>query len=155
LPPQPFAFFLQIFENIIQKGQGFIALATHEKKPLSASVYFHLGDQAIYKYGASDLRFQEFRASNLVMWEAMRWCSAHGLASLDFGRTSIGNEGLRRFKLQFGAREETIHYYRFDYRTNSFVASKDQAEGWFNRFFRVMPISVLRVMGELLYRHMT
>lgn len=155
LPPQPLAFFRQIFENILAKGQGFVALATHEKKPIAGAVYFHLGDRAIYKYGASDLRFKEFRANNLVMWEAMRWCAAQGLASLDFGRTSIGNEGLRRFKLQFGAREEMIHYYRFDYRSNSFVVCKDNAEGWFNRFFGVMPIGMLRIIGSLLYKHMT
>src|SRR5207253_7547581 len=64
LPPQPASFFLNIYEHIIKPGLGFIVLAQRGSRPIAAAVFFRFGKNAIYKYGASDKRFQEFRANN-------------------------------------------------------------------------------------------
>jgi len=63
-------FFLNIYEHIIKPGLGFIVLARYGSRPIAAAVFFRFGKNAIYKYGASDKRFQEFRANNLVIWQA-------------------------------------------------------------------------------------
>jgi hypothetical protein len=72
---------------------------------------------------------------------------------LHLGRTSLANAGLRRFKLAWGAREQIIEYVRYDLKLRAFVAGKDDAFGWHNRVFRLLPIGVLRLIGTLLYRH--
>jgi hypothetical protein len=154
LPPQSFAFFRNIHEHLLSKGNGFVVLARIGGIPIAGSVFLHMRNKAIYKYGASDMRFQNLRPNNMVMWEAIKWCSENGFTSLNFGRTSTGNEGLRRYKLGYGTEEQTLRYYRFDYRQNSFATHKDQAEGWFNYLFRLMPLPVLRLAGQVLYRHL-
>ena len=153
LPPQPREFFMNIHRHILSENQGMIAVASHRDRPIAASVYFFLGGRAVYKYGASDAACQHLRGNNLVMWEAMKWLARKGMKRLHLGRTSIFNEGLRRFKLSLGAHEEKIEYVKFDLRQNRFVTEVDGVAGWHNRVFRVMPAFASRVAGRILYRH--
>jgi GNAT acetyltransferase-like protein len=151
LPPQPFAFFENIARHVLSKGHGFAAIARLEQRPVAAAIFFHQGRGTIYKFGASDYAFQHLRPNNLLMWEAIKRYAASGYEQMHMGRTSIANEGLRRFKLGFGAREEKISYYKYDFVMRAFVTGVDRAEGWFNRLFRLLPPPLLRLAGELLY----
>ena len=153
LPPQPHQFFVNIQRYILSKGLGTIAIASHKEEKIAASVYFYLGGRAIYKYGASDFNRQNLRGSNLVMWEAMKWLAGNGIKSLHLGKTSQQNDGLRRFKLNLGAREEVIDYVKFDLRQERFVTEADAIAGWHNRVFRILPGFMSRAAGRLLYKH--
>ena len=116
LPPQPKSFFLNIHDEIIKPGSGFVVLAKRRSIPVAAAVFLHTGKKAVYKFGASDERHQDLRGNNLVMWEAIQFLAQNGFDTLHLGRTSFENEGLRRFKLAWGTVEETINYFRFDTR---------------------------------------
>ncbi len=83
---------------------------------------------------------------------ASDWRTA-GARTLDLGKTSLAHEGLRRFKLGWGAEEEKIEYVKLDLRRNVFVTETDNIEGWHNRVFRALPAGAARVVGAALYRH--
>jgi hypothetical protein len=153
LPPQPFYFFQNISEHILSKNLGMIAIASCQQRPIAASVYFQLGARAVYKYGASDEAFQHLRGANVVMWEAIKWLARNGAKKLDLGRTSIRNDGLRRFKLGWGAAERKIEYVKYDLREDRFVKETDESTGWHNRLFKVLPMGLSRLIGAMLYRH--
>jgi len=153
VPPQPFGFFAEIQSRILEKKCGVVVLCRHEGQPVAGAVYFHFGNQVIYKFGASDERSQQLRANNLVMWRAIQHYQARGFKSFDFGRTSLQNAGLRKFKLGWGTTESRIECTRYSFRTNSFVEIKDEAQGWHNRIFSAMPPALARISGELLYPH--
>ncbi len=89
------------------------------------------------------------------MWRAMERYAGKGFEALSLGRTSLMHEGLRRFKLGFGAAEEKIDVCKFDYAKGEFVQEEDKVEGWFNRVFERLPIFALRLAGKLLYRHLS
>ena len=154
VPPQPLTFFLNIHEAIIKAGLGFIVLAQREIKPVAAAVFLHSGTTAFYKYGASDERIQEFRGNNLVMWEGIKRLVGQGLKTLHFGRTSIENDGLRRFKLSWGTKEEIIEYFRFVLGPNTWVNSCRNAPEFYNQLFRRLPLPVNRLAGALIYPHL-
>jgi Acetyltransferase (GNAT) domain len=153
LPPQSLGFFLNIQKYIVSDNLGFVAVASHGGRKIAASVYFFLGGKAIYKYGASDFALQDLRGTNLVMWAAMRRLARDGVKSLHLGKTSLAHEGLRRFKLNLGAAEETLDYFRYDFRRCEFVTDKDSVAGWHNRVFGAMPLAAGRLAGRLLYKH--
>ncbi|MDR3458970.1 MAG: peptidoglycan bridge formation glycyltransferase FemA/FemB family protein [Verrucomicrobiae bacterium] len=153
LPPQPWAFFVNIHRLIVSQNLGMVAVAGHAGKKIAASVYFFMGGRAIYKYGASDFAQQHLRGPNLVMWEAMKWLARQGATRLNLGKTSLTNEGLRRFKLNLGAHEERVGYVKFDLRRGRFVTEKDGVAGWHNAVFRALPGFASRAAGSLLYRH--
>ena len=172
VPPQPFSFFAAIQKHVIDAGHGFVVVgrvaprapscASHPadspRNPnpnpnlrppaIAASVYFHFGNHAIYKFGASDLRYQDLRANNLVMWTAIQhlgnWgrrqlCRGEGsqlagrdagapnegedrgISRLDLGRTDVSNEGLRAFKLGWGTTETRLPYFRYDFGSKTYV----------------------------------
>ncbi len=154
LPPQPRRFFQSVQERILSRNNGFIVLASLRGTAIAANVYFIFGNRIIYKYGASDRAFQNLRASNLVMWEAIRRGRERGCGSLCLGRTEPGNEGLRKFKLGWGAEERVIRYYRYDLRKEAFVRAPDVVKPLHKKVFGSLPIPVLNALGSVLYRHM-
>ena len=153
LPPQPFSFFRNIFDQILSNNLGMIAVASHQHRPIAASVYFQLGERAVYKYGASDEAFQHLRGPNLVMWEALKWFTRNGATSLHMGRTSLANDGLRRFKLGWGAAEQKIEYVKCNLRQGGFLIETDATAGWHIRVFNYLPLALSRLLGAVLYRH--
>ncbi|HEY4301497.1 MAG TPA: GNAT family N-acetyltransferase [Candidatus Didemnitutus sp.] len=155
MPVQPFEFFRQIRENVLSRGLGWVALARHQGRPVAGAVYFLQGRAAVYKFGASDEREQTLRGNNLVMARAIEKFCADGLMLLDFGRTSAANDGLRRFKLSWGAREHPIGYLRFRYSAGAYVASPDQSAGWPQRVFRFAPLFLSRLVGRIVYKHLS
>lgn len=154
LPPQPYHFFEKVFEHIISKGFGFITLASRNGQNIAGSVFFHLGEKAIYKYGASDKRYQELRANNLVMWEAIRWFRSKGFKTLCFGRTETENTGLRQFKMGWGTTESVVRYFRYDLKRKKFRNNPFRFTNWGAKMFYRMPGPVLNLAGSILYRHM-
>jgi len=152
-PPQPFRFFACIQRHVLQAGHGWIALARHEGRPVAGAIYFHGGRHALYKFGASDESRQHLRGNNLVMWAAIAKYAREGFASFDFGRTSLDNEGLRKFKASWGAAESTLDYWRYDLATGSFVAVADRASGTQASVFRMLPVPLSRLIGQWAYRH--
>ncbi len=153
-PPQPIAFFFRIWEEVIKPGLGFVALAMRQARPVAAAVYFCRAGRAIYKFGASDEAFQEERPNNLAMWEGIRHLCGLGARSLHFGRTSLHHEGLRRFKLAWGAKEERMEYFQFDLKNSAWAVSRDKTAGFHTAVFRRLPSVLNRLAGTVLYPHL-
>jgi hypothetical protein len=154
LPPQPYKFFRSVYDSIISKGKGFTAIATFKNEPVAGAVYFHYGENALYKYGASDKRYQDLRANNLVIWEAVKWYCRNGYKSLSFGRTEPENHGLRQFKSGWGTKENKIKYYKYDLQKDTFVKDTAIINPVYNKILKNLPVPILKTMGALLYRHM-
>ena len=155
LPPQPRHFFKKIYEHVISKHHGIIVLASYKGKTIAGAVYFHFGNKAIYKYGASNSSYQHLRANNLVMWEAINYYSKKGFTDLSFGRTDMDHEGLRRFKNGWGVKENIIKYHKYDCKKRDFIkgTANTNTPGFHNKVFRIMPNRISEIIGSLLYRH--
>ncbi len=153
LPPQPYHFFRSIFDHIISKNMGNVVLAEFEKTAIAGAIFFHFGDQAIYKFGASDMKYQHLRANNLVMWEAIRQYARNGYRMFSFGRTEPNNKGLRQFKTGWGAEEKAVPYFKYDLKRNAFIQQNAEVSGFYTKIFNRMPIPVLKSIGNVIYKH--
>lgn len=153
LPPAPYRFLEAVRTHLLIPGHGCLVLARHAGAVVAGAVYLHGGTRAIYKYGASDERYQHVRANNLVMWRAIQRYADLGFTTFDFGRTSLGNAGLRNFKLGWATTEYPITYCKFDLRAGRFVTDEDRSSGWHTRVFRAMPPLLSRAIGAALYKH--
>jgi hypothetical protein len=154
LPPQPLSFFLNIYEEVIKPGLGFITLAVLESRAVAAAVFLNLAGKAVYKFAASDERHQGLRGNNLVLWEAIKFLARSGVSELHFGRTSLTSKSLLKFKLAWGVREENISYFRFDLATQAWITVHDRASGFHNRIFGKLPLALNRLIGTMLYPHL-
>jgi hypothetical protein len=154
LPPQPASFFANIYEHIVKPGFGFVVLAQRGSRPIAAAIFFRFGRNAVYKYGASDKSFQEFRANNLVMWQGIQFLACAGVEKLHFGRTDEENDGLRRFKLSWDTKEETIDYFRVDPSGRQCSPSIRRGGDLHKRIFGRLPLAFNRLAGSILYPHL-
>jgi len=140
--------------HLISSGFGFIVLVECQKAPIAAAMFFKLGRHAVYKFGASDERLQKLRANNFAMFEGIRYLADAGAEALHFGRTDKENNGLRRFKLSWGATEEEINYARFEMASGSWKHSCDSRSTSHRRIFRALPASLNRLAGAMIYPHL-
>jgi len=152
LPPQPYKFFKIIMDEIISKGRGVVVLAHHRETVIAGAVYFHFGDKVIYKYGASDRRYQSLRANNLIMWEAIKWFSQKGFKNLSFGRTNPENKGLMQFKNSWGGDVNEIYYFKYCLKKQLFVRNGNTFTPG-KKIFAHMPMSLSKMIGRVSYRH--
>jgi hypothetical protein len=153
MPPQPFLFFKNIYLHLLAEGFGFVALAKLDGQAIAGAIYFTAGKKAVYKFGASNSQMDSLRPSNLVMWKAIEHLAKSGCAVLDFGRTSMFAEGLRRYKLGWGTKENPLYYLKFNPKTGRYFSEPDRSEGKHSTVFRRLPVWVLKQIGKHLYRH--
>jgi hypothetical protein len=154
LPPQPMAFFTNIYEHILQRGLGFVALAQHRSSSIAAAIFLRFGKNALYKYAASDKTFQEFRPNNLVMWYGIQALVDAGAENLSFGRTDCENDGLRRFKRCWSTEEETLDYFRVDPAGRECSAHTRCNSAFHKRIFGKLPPILNRLAGSMIYPHL-
>jgi hypothetical protein len=153
LPPQPYYFFQKIYDHILSRDLGSIALASYKGRNIAGDVFFHFGDKGIYKYGASDKKYQDLRANNLLMWEGIKRSCAKGNKSFCFGRTELKNAGLRQFKTGWGGEEYTLNYFKYDFRKNEFIKDSLEFKNIYHYVFKKMPAPLSNIVGSSLYRH--
>ena len=154
LPVQPFLFFRKIHEHIISKKSGFIIKALYDDKIVGGAIFFHFGNKAMFKFGASDLRYQHLRMNNLIMWEAIKWYAVNGYESFCFGRTDMGNVGLRQFKQGWGTEEYRIKYFKYDLKADAVIKDNtDHMDFMLHFVFSKMPVSISQILGAWFYRY--
>jgi Acetyltransferase (GNAT) domain len=154
LPPQPAGFFMNIHQHIVKRGLGFVVLARTRLRHVAGAIFFRFHRRALYKFAASDPKFGDQRGNNLVLWEGIKHLAGQGVERLELGRTSLDNDGLRRFKLGWGVQEEMIRYYRYSLASEKWVSGPRRETGFHNRVFRHLPAGVNRMAGAMLYPHL-
>jgi len=127
--------------------------AQYQGRTIAGAVYFHFGNKALYKYGASDHALQHLRANNLVMWEAIKWFCQSGFSSICLGRTKLKNNGLLQFKAGWGAQMQVIKYYKYDVHNELFFIDESQITQFHHKLFNRMPNPLLNIIGSVMYRH--
>jgi lipid II:glycine glycyltransferase (peptidoglycan interpeptide bridge formation enzyme) len=151
VPVQPWRFFELIFMRLIDQGLGFILLANQDDQCLAAGLFLHWQNTLIYKYAASNECGQNLRPNHLLTWTAICWGCENGYKVFDFGRTDVDNEGLRSFKIRWGAEEIPLCYSVFS--TKPTRPSVERMMPLMKKIIRKSPPWVCRSAGELLYRY--
>lgn len=113
VPVQPRRFFAELWRRVVEPGLGFVLVAYAGDEPAAAALFLAWKSTVIYKFGASDARRWPLRPNHLLFWEAIRASCEQGFRRFDFGRTELGNAGLRAFKAGWGTREQPLRYARF------------------------------------------
>jgi CelD/BcsL family acetyltransferase involved in cellulose biosynthesis len=148
VPTQPRRFILGL-ERLFGEGLGFVLLVRAGERDVAAAVFLTSHGVLTYKYGASDPRALAARPNNLLFMEAIRWGCGRGFRTLDLGRTHWGQEGLRAFKLAWGAEERELRYAYL----GQVAAPRARVGGTLATLIRRSPPVASRLIGEVLYRH--
>ena len=154
LPPQPFRFFESIQRNLLACGLGEVVLAHLNGKAVAGAVFLRSAGRAVYKFGASGTAHWDLRPNQWVMWHGIRHLVSIGCKELHFGRTSLGDDGLSRFKRSWGCRTESLDYFRHDTQTDRWLTGARPAAAGHPLVFGKMPLAINRLDGRLIYPHL-
>jgi CelD/BcsL family acetyltransferase involved in cellulose biosynthesis len=152
VPVQPRRFFDRIWSELVASDLAFILLAdAGGREAVAGALFLAGGESTIYKFGASDVDSWPLRPNHLIFWTAIQDACSRGDRRFDFGRTDLGNSGLRAFKRGWGAEERPLRY--------STLAPGEATgrDGVLSRALSVAirkgPAWVCRGSGEALYRY--
>lgn len=154
LPPQPARFFRQIQTHLINAHYGFLSLVWYQGQPVAGAVFLTFGQRALYKFGASDTRFQYLYPNYLLFWHVIQWLCQHNYTELCFGRSAPNNTGLIQFKDGWGTTRSRLSYYTYHIKTASFVPPTHHWSESGSQLWRKMPMPLLKLAGSVLYKHL-
>jgi CelD/BcsL family acetyltransferase involved in cellulose biosynthesis len=153
IPPQPAKFFRNLFRHVIANGQGVITLSRCNGQVMAAGIFLHFNKVLVYKYGAVDERFLHMHSTHLMVWNMVKWGCENGYDLFDFGRTDVQNRGLLEFKSRWGAVCNDLHYVRFGQTERAVDITAGGLQRRLEPILRKTPMPVLRLLGQVLYRH--
>ena len=110
VPSQPKRFFRLLWRRVLEPGGGFALIVRRGQLAVAAGIFLVGRGVTIYKYGASDARYQADCPNDLLMSSAIREACRDGSRIFDFGRSELTATGLRAFKSGWGAAEEPLVY---------------------------------------------
>lgn len=154
-PPQPRNWFVNLVDCF---GDALkIRVAFKGDQPVASVLTIRHKDTMVYKYGGSDLRFNNLGGMHLLLWGAIQEAKVSGLHYFDFGRSEADQHGLITFKQRWGSTQSGLIYSRFglsDQATHMFESS---AANWRSRMAKYllarMQPGLLSLAGRALYRH--
>jgi hypothetical protein len=151
VPPQPWQWFQNLAECM---GDALkVHVASYQKKEVAAVLILHFKNTIVYKYGASDPKYNRLGLIPFLLWKAIQTAKASGVETFDLGRSEYWNKGLIDFKDHFTSERRLLTYWRCP----GPVRGCSQNESYDSRFakqcFHALPNVAQRKVGQLLYRH--
>lgn len=155
LPVQPYRFFTTMWDCLYPDGYFSLLMARKKNVAIGGLIVFNFKNQVSAEYLAYDVSSLNYYPNHILYWEAIRRAHEKGNAIFDFGRTSVLNTGLMVFKGRWGTKIVDIPTFFFP----SGIARQKQnnEQSYRYRIIRIIcqyiPKSMLRIFGELVYRH--
>lgn len=113
-------------------------------------------DSMVCKYVAVDARFTKFGGIHLIYWRAIQDAKRAGCRIVDLGRSDADQYGLITFKRRWGTDESRLTYFRFSCPhkpRHAFNVPAGRQMRAARRAFGFMPIGILTLFGNILYKH--
>jgi lipid II:glycine glycyltransferase (peptidoglycan interpeptide bridge formation enzyme) len=151
VPVQPKRFFRLLWQRLIARGLGYVALVLKQAEPIAAGVFLTFNNTVTYKYAASQPAALADRPNDWLVYNALRIAAEDGYRVFDFGISALKQEGLRRFKRGWGAVEIDVHTAQLVGRATTPVEESILFRVT-SRVIRHSPAVVCRSLGEVFYR---
>lgn len=87
-----------------------IMVAWHGNEPVATALTLGLGDHLEIPWASSLRSYNKLSPNMLLYWEVIKSAVGDGYKVFDFGRSSV-DSGTYRFKAQWGAKPEKLHWY--------------------------------------------
>jgi predicted N-acyltransferase len=155
VPPQPRNWFRNLIDCFGESLK--VRVAFRNQSAVAAILTVCHRNTLVYKYGCSDVKFNNLGGMQFLFWRAIQEAKKSGLHFLDLGRSDWENTGLITFKDRWGAVRSTLTYSRYtaaaDSPGNFAPANADWKLQFAKHFFAHAPKGVLLAAGRVLYKH--
>jgi FemAB-related protein (PEP-CTERM system-associated) len=137
-------FFAAILEEF--SGTARLLIVRDGSRAVAGAVCIVFRETVLVPWASSLRQWRSRCPGNLLYWEVIRSACEKGLSRLDFGRSSPGG-GTYRFKMQWGGREERLHWETND--RPSLVDVDSPRYRLMIRAWQRLPVPLTRVIGPI------
>lgn len=155
LVPQPRAFFEAIFEEFFPDN-GFVLIAEHNDRIVSAMLFLACGRSLYYKFSASALDSLLLRPNHYLITQAIGYAIERGFDKLDLGISDT--EGLVRFKDRIGGKATDVYSAAYNpLQKSAGITQVERSLGELTQLLTAaeMPVEAAQRGGDILYRFFT
>ena len=153
LPPLPFLFFKTVWQELSESGLISLPLVTKDKKVIAAGFILNFKDTFYLEYTAAEKKFLEFAPNHKLISEVIKKAILTGAARLDFGRSSLENKSLIKFKEQWNAEKSQIYHIQSPKKRIN-KNSQNHLIKNLMMLNKVLPKKVLEFEGKIVYPHL-
>ena len=151
VPPQPEDWFRNLVECM---GDALdIWVVSHKDTAVASIITLRFKDVLVFKYGCSDSAYHRFGSVPLVLWRAIQQAKSTGAQIFDMGRSDYYDQGLVVFKDRWASTRSLLTYWRFPAQTKVLSTEESLTVKSAKHLFGLLPNSVQKAAGEILYRH--
>jgi serine/alanine adding enzyme len=111
IPSFSYNFFINIWENMAEKGLAKLFLAKKGNKSIAGILLFTYKDIVIDAYAASISEYRKLRANDLLVWNSFEWAEENKFKTFDFGADSPLDKNLLLFKKKWLGTQKIMHHY--------------------------------------------
>ncbi len=152
VPVQPRSYFDRLQTEIIERGMGSIGIVTKKNQPIAAGVLLSSNRRLIYKYAASNPDALADRPNDWLVYHCIKTAVDTGCKYFDFGISEKPQEGLRRFKKKWGARERDI-FHNYLAGSPETTLAPSTAVRVAGEVIKRTPTVVCKTLGRVLYKY--
>lgn len=146
----------KLIDNTLSKipKQSRIIVVYKDGKPLASSLIVGFRDTLENPWASSLKEYSKLSPNMLLYWTMLKYACEEGYTYFDFGRSSK-SEGTFKFKQQWGAKPQPMHWYRIQLQ-NSTSKKNPYDKKKYGRFIQIwknIPVPITRKIGPLIRKH--
>ncbi len=141
-------FFAAMLEEFADTAK--LMLVRKDRRVLGGALCLFFKDRMIVPWASSLREYLSLCPNNLLYWEMIRWGCENRYRRFDFGRSSP-NSGTYRFKKQWGAKEEPLHWQCVSRQTGrtGIPHGDGKKYQWIVKTWSHLPLSITKFVGPM------
>jgi CelD/BcsL family acetyltransferase involved in cellulose biosynthesis len=151
VPPQPVAWYSNLLECMGDKAK--IRVVSKGDVPVASIMTISHGTSVTYKYGCSDVRYNNLAGNAFLFWRAIQDAKDSGAQVFDMGRSDMDNPGLINFKSNWGTVGIPLIYWRSPEFSAAKQIDRSKAREIGSYLLSRLPDRCLIAVGTMLYKH--
>ncbi|MEO0248961.1 MAG: FemAB family XrtA/PEP-CTERM system-associated protein [candidate division WOR-3 bacterium] len=135
-------------------GNARLAVVYGGSRPMAVSLVAQFGEIMENPWASSLRAYSHLSPNMLLYWSMLEYACKQGLSRFDFGRSSPG-EGTYKFKEQWGARPNPLHWHHVSLlgpHVENGPNEKTRFEALI-RWWRKLPVPMTRLIGPMIRKH--
>jgi len=133
-----------------------ITVVYKDEKPTACSVFIGFKDVLENPWASSLRKYSRLSPNMLLYWTMLEYACENSFKYFDFGRSSP-DEGTYKFKNQWGAKPEPLHWHYFSLNGKRLKGESDDKARFDKaiRYWQRLPVPVTKIVGPMIRKHIS
>jgi serine/alanine adding enzyme len=144
----------ELFTECLKKfgNESRVTVVFHRNQPVAAGITIGTTETVEVPFASSLKKHKKIAPNMLLYWEMMKQSILDGYLRFDFGRSSK-DSGTYKFKEQWGATPEQLHwYYHISHGEIPEVSSDNKNMSLLVNMWKIMPLPLSKIIGKYITR---